>query len=306
MAKQSFTTGQVLTAAQMTSLQQTAMLGGDATAKTVNYVLVAADAGTVVTMNAAGATTITVNTGLFAAGDIVTIINLGAGVSTITAGTATVTTSGSLALSQNEGGVLRFTSASEAIFLQFATPPASSGGMTLISETTASALSSLSFSSLGSYKQLLLLWNGLSHSASGSQFSIRFNNSSGNNYYQGGIAATSGGGFTAYSDTATSLRCTGGGSNGSYPFGNDAYSTYGPYGFTGSLLIDDYTSTTKKKFYQAEWYYNDEASASRKIAQISGAWNDTSAITSIDIVRLTGTATFSNATNSSIRLYGVS
>ena len=122
MAKQTFTTGQVLTAAQMTSLQQTAMLGGAANAKTASYVLVAADAGDAITMSNASATTITVNTGLFAAGDIVTIINLGAGVSTITAGTATVSTSGSLALAQNQGGVLRFTSASAAIFFQFATP----------------------------------------------------------------------------------------------------------------------------------------------------------------------------------------
>jgi hypothetical protein len=122
MAKQTFTTGQVLTAAQMTSLQQTAMLGGAANAKVASYVLVAADAGDAITMSNAGATTITVNTGLFAAGDIVTIINIGTGACTITAGTATVTTSGSLVLAQNQGGVLRFTSPSEAIFLQFATP----------------------------------------------------------------------------------------------------------------------------------------------------------------------------------------
>ncbi len=122
MAKQTFTTGQVLTAAQMTSLQQTAMLGGDASAKVASYVLAAADAGTAISMSNGSATTITVNTGLFAAGDIVTIVNLGAGVCTITAGTATVATSGSLALAQNQGGVLRFTSASAAIFFQFATP----------------------------------------------------------------------------------------------------------------------------------------------------------------------------------------
>jgi hypothetical protein len=98
------------------------MLGGAANAKIASYVLVAADAGDAITMNNAGATTITVDTGLFAAGDIVTIINIGAGACTITAGTATVTTSGSLVLAQNQGGVLRFTSASAAIFLQFATP----------------------------------------------------------------------------------------------------------------------------------------------------------------------------------------
>ena len=122
MAKQTFTTGQVLTAAQMTSLQQTAMLGGAANAKVASYVLVAADAGDAITMSNASPTTITVNTGLFAEGDIVTIINLGAGACTITAGTATVDTSGSLVLATNQGGVLRFTSASAAIFFQFATP----------------------------------------------------------------------------------------------------------------------------------------------------------------------------------------
>lgn len=139
MAKQSFTTGQVLTAAQMTSLQQTAMLGGDASAKVASYVLAAADAGTVVSMSNGSATTITVNTGLFSAGDIVTIVNLGAGVCTITAGTATVDTSGSLALAQNQGGVLRFTSASAAIFFQFATP--ASGDIEGIVTGTDSGLS---------------------------------------------------------------------------------------------------------------------------------------------------------------------
>ena len=119
MAKQTFTTGQVLTAAQMTSLQQTAMGGGAATAKTANYVLVAADAGTTVAMNAAGSTTITVNTGLFAAGDTVFIQNLGAGACTVTAGTATVATAGSLILPQNDAGILYFTATGAAIFYDY-------------------------------------------------------------------------------------------------------------------------------------------------------------------------------------------
>jgi len=116
MAKQTFTTGQVLTAAQMTSLQQTAMGGGSTTAKTASYVLVAADAGTVVQMNSASATTITVNTALFAAGDTVQIQNVGTGVCTVTAGTATVSTSSTLALKQYDAGSLYFNSTSAAIF----------------------------------------------------------------------------------------------------------------------------------------------------------------------------------------------
>ena len=140
MAKQTFTTGQVLTAAQMTSLQQTAMGGGSATAKTASYTLVAADAGTTVIMNSASATTITVNTSLFAAGDTVFIQNIGAGVSTITAGTATVNTASSLALAQYESGSLYFTAAGTSIFSKADGAAAGGGsGLTLIDEVSFSA-----------------------------------------------------------------------------------------------------------------------------------------------------------------------
>lgn len=131
MAKQSFTVGQVLTAAQLTSLQQTAMGGGAASAKTASYTLVAADAGTTISMTSTSATTITVNTGLFAAGDTVFIQNLGAGVSTITPGTATVNTSSSLALAQYEGGTLFFTSASASLFFKADGAAAAAGGKVL-------------------------------------------------------------------------------------------------------------------------------------------------------------------------------
>jgi len=146
MAKQTFTTGQVLTAAQMTSLQQTAMLGGSASAKTASYTLVAADAGTAISMSNASATTITVNTALFAAGDTVQITNLGAGVCTITAGTATVNTSASLALAQYESGTLNFTSTSAAIFIKGAGASAGASGLTLISNTAFTTVSSVSLS----------------------------------------------------------------------------------------------------------------------------------------------------------------
>jgi len=119
MAKQTFTTGQVLTAAQLTSLQQTAMSGGAASAKTANYTLVAADAGTAISMTSTSATTITVNTGLFAAGDTVFIQNLGSGNCTITAGSATVDTAGSLILPQYDAGILYFVSASSAVFYDY-------------------------------------------------------------------------------------------------------------------------------------------------------------------------------------------
>lgn len=153
MAKQTFTTGQVLTAAQMTSLQQTAMLGGEASAKTASYTLVAADAGTAISMSNASATTITVNTGLFAAGDTVQITNLGAGVCTITAGTATVNTAASLALAQYESGTLDFTSSSAAIFIKGAGGAAGGGGKVLqvvsTTYTTATSVTGKTFASTG-------------------------------------------------------------------------------------------------------------------------------------------------------------
>lgn len=162
MAKQTFTTGQVLTAAQMTSLQQTALGGGATTAKVASYVLVAADAGTVVQMNAAGATTITVNTALFAAGDTVQIQNIGAGVCTVTAGTATVSTAGSLALSQYEGGQLYFNTTSAALFFDIV----QSSGMTNPLTTTGDTIYSSSGTTparlaIGSTGQVLTVASGL-------------------------------------------------------------------------------------------------------------------------------------------------
>ena len=115
MAKQSFTTGQILTAAQMTTLQANDY-NQTVSAKVASYTLVAADAGTRITMSNASPTTITVNTALFTAGDTLTITNIGAGACTITAGTATVSTAGSLVLAQYDSGTLYFSSTSAAIW----------------------------------------------------------------------------------------------------------------------------------------------------------------------------------------------
>lgn len=115
MAKQTFTTGQVLTAAQVNSLQSNDF-NQTVSVKTAAYTLVAADKGTRIEFNTSGSVTCTVNTGLFDAGDTLVIQNRGAGVVTVTAGTATVNTSATLALSQYDAGTLYFISTSAAIF----------------------------------------------------------------------------------------------------------------------------------------------------------------------------------------------
>jgi hypothetical protein len=183
----------------------------------------------------------------------------------------------------------------------------SSGGMTLISETTATALSSLSLSSIpGTYKQLLLVWSGIQHSASGSTFGIRFNNNSGSIYEYSSLYALG---------TAGVLQPDGNVGQGDaiyaatfyFPFGrsqtgSDLYQTA-----MGFLLIDNYASATKLKTYETHYSaYDAPSSYVRQIVNYRGIFNSTSAITSIDVVRLSGTATFSNITNTSIRLYGIS
>lgn len=115
MSIQTFTAAQVLTAAQMNTLQANDYNQTVAT-KTASYTLVAADKGTRVVMNVASANTVTVNTSLFNASDTLVIQNIGAGVTTVTAGTATVSSAGSLAIPQYGSGTLYFTSAGVAIF----------------------------------------------------------------------------------------------------------------------------------------------------------------------------------------------
>ena len=176
------------------------------------------------------------------------------------------------------------------------------GGMTLISETVASSLSSLSFSSLGSYKQLLLVWAGVRHSANGSAFSIRFNNDSNTIYPIQGFQADS-----TFTLNATNPDAIQGSNNITiFSFGRNVTNGGAGTDVAGSLLIDNYTSTTKSKYYEIKMAYYDVSSATYGSLNAEGFFNTTTAITSIDIVRLSGSATFSNQNNTTIRLYGVS
>jgi hypothetical protein len=215
MAKQTFTTGQVLTAAQMTSLHQTAMLGGAASAKTASYTLVAADAGTAISMSNASATTITVNTALFAAGDTVQITNLGVGVCTITAGTATVNTSASLALAQYESGTLDFTSTSAAIFIKGAgAAPTSSSGLTKITSGTFSNVASVTVDDVFSatYLNYMMILNISAATRTDKlHMQLRYgSNTQTTSYYSAGFYYNSGNTITQYGESATAQLVLGG------------------------------------------------------------------------------------------------
>ena len=291
MAKQTFTTGQVLTAAQMTSLQQTAMLGGAASAKTASYTLVAADAGTAISMNNAGATTITVNTGLFAAGDTVHITNLGAGVSTITAGTATVNSSASLALAQYESGFLDFTSTSAAIFVKGAGAAAASGGMTLINAggTTLTGASVTIGSIPSTYKNLQLVIINYRPATNYQYCKLRFNSDTGANYSSGAVV------------TSNSFdRVVSWGANELTVSSSNSNSTA-----NGISIVDVYSYATTGIYKLINWTSigNDGTAptADGDYSLAMGAYNQTGAITSITLFSSSG-----NFTSGTAYLYGVS
>jgi hypothetical protein len=288
MAKQTFTTGQVLTAAQMTSLQQTAMLGGAASAKTASYTLVAADAGTAISMSNASATTITVNTGLFAAGDTVQITNLGAGVCTITAGTATVNTSASLALAQYESGTLDFTSASAAIFIKGAGP--AGGSLTLLSTTTASGSSTTVSGISTAYTNLQIKLFDVYGSSATSSMSLRFNSDSGGNYH---------GGFMYPIGTTASTPFVGFRAATEHQFGQITAGTGA--GDKAQAIIDIYDyNLTGSKFLTSSLYVNTNSGSQSSMWSSVGNYVGSSGITSLTL--LTNGGTYSGGT---IQIYGV-
>jgi hypothetical protein len=176
--------------------------------------------------------------------------------------------------------------------------PASGGGMTLISETTASANSSITYSSLGSYKQLLLIWSQLTYSANG-VIGLRFNNDSGNKYTTqtimgNGASVTVDHRNGGYVDAGWSI------------FGQSVTSTTIENRSNGFIYIDNYTSTTKYKTYQGRGNWRDNQYSGTISVDFVGSFADTTAITSLDIYQHTSTPTFTNQTGGSFRLYGLS
>ena len=179
--------------------------------------------------------------------------------------------------------------------------PASSGGLTLIQETVASAATSITFSSIPqTYKQLILVWGAMNHSGSTGNFSLRFNNNA-NSYYAMKAIETSGSSVNQQNELQTSFRTTNTVSFGNNVQGDGVYET----AVNGYVIIDNYTSTSKYKQIWGYYAYTDATSAKRGSNALC-SFLDTTAITSLDIVRLSGSATISNFTNTSIRLYGLS
>jgi hypothetical protein len=192
---------------------------------------------------------------------------------------------------------------SESVGMKWAT--ASSGGMTLISETILSASTGTSFSSIsGSYKQLLLVYCGIRHSTGGSAFSVRFNSDTASNYNLMGLQFRD----TTVNNAANTNDNIRAQSQGYYLYAFGEFVTNAGIStdVNGSILIDNYASSTLGKKLSAAYSYYNNTDSFYAAVNTTGFYNSTSAITSVDIVRLSGSATISNSSNSYVRLYGIS
>jgi hypothetical protein len=263
MAIQDFTSGQVLTAAQMDNLQANDY-NQTVSTKTANYTLVAADKGTRVVMNAAGATTITVNTSLFSAGDTLQLQNIGAGVTTVTAGTATVSSAGPLAIPQYGSGTLFFSSAGVAIYFPSAvTIPLASSGLTYVGGGTLSG-SSTAFNNVFSatYDNYRVFVGGLSI-ASGSAITGMILGATTSGYESVIAIQSAPGGYSAWFGSA---------SNANMRFAN---------GYTNkSHIVFDLLSPNKAE--TTRMFFN-AAQESDQIMQGTGAIYNTTAYTDFTI-----------------------
>jgi hypothetical protein len=183
--------------------------------------------------------------------------------------------------------------------------PAAGGGMTLLTSTQASSLSSLSFTSLGSHKQLLLVWEGIKHSDGTSRFTIRLNNDSGSNYDYAYIGSTGG---ATYANDSTTDGAIGVSTLSIWGVNTDSATTNRQA--QGFLLLDNYTSSTRNKFFTARYsyYITSDGNVGPGLVNLSilGKYKSNTAITSIDIVRTNGSGTFSNIGDTEIKLYGIS
>lgn len=175
---------------------------------------------------------------------------------------------------------------------------ASSDGITLIQETVASTLTSLTFGSIPStYKDLILVYGGLFTSDASTNFGIRFNNDSGTNYYANAHLES---GAAEGSGTNTGINL-----NTGHLIYSGTTTTINGKNWAGTLRIYDYASTSRFKRYDWNLGGWSNADGYLRFGTFRGTFGSTSAVSSIDIYRTSGSGSFSNVTNTSIRLYGV-
>lgn len=173
----------------------------------------------------------------------------------------------------------------------------SSGGMTLITTTTwDNTVGTYTYSSLGSYKQIVFVGQNLKHSnaAASSEWNLRFNGSSANNYgmslmqmngstYSGATSANQASKIILSMPSGSMMGASGGGAN----FDGDFM-----------LTVPDYSSAQYKSAF---WQGGSCQDGTRCMTVATGHFSDTTAITSITLFMTTG-----NFMSGTMRVYGVS
>jgi hypothetical protein len=202
MAKQTFTAGQVLTAAQVNALQGD-IYNQTVSTKVANYTLVAADAGTRLVGNGTSIT-FTVNNSLFTAGDTLKIHNINSTVLTIAAGAGvTINAAAGLTIAQYQEAVLFATSASSFVLFE-SSAATTTQGLSLISTTSFSGVATQSVNNVFSstYKSYKIVVETDTGGASNLYLRLRV----------GGVSASTNYAFQWFRGTSTTVA--GGGSVG--------------------------------------------------------------------------------------------
>jgi hypothetical protein len=172
--------------------------------------------------------------------------------------------------------------------------PAGSGGMTLIATTTFNNTAlTYTYSSLGSYKHLYIVAQGLSHNTSGTgNLAIQFNNDTGSNYNRLGYGLN-GSSFDYYSSNSTT---SGNLANRTFAQDTDGAASFGSF----VSWIPDYAGSGYKSTITDAMSY--VAATTARTYTCFNTWNNTNAITEIKITNEGG----ANIKTGILKLYGVS
>ena len=196
-------------------------------------------------------------------------------------------------LAVGANGTVLTADSSTATGLKWAT--ASAGGMTLLATVTASAATSVSFTSIsGSYKHLLLVWERVRSSVTNTAYwTIRCNNNT------AGVHSWAGGAYGQVSNGVSASDNFGNASDNAPVLGGDTVDD-ASYNCFGAMWFYDYSDASRGT--TVEWKsYNQTNASVLRYSNCQGVYGDTAAITQIDFIRnstQTVTGTF--------RLYGVS
>ena len=165
--------------------------------------------------------------------------------------------------------------------------------MTLITTTTFNnTVSTYTYSSLGSYKHLMILLENASHTASGvDTVMCRFNSDTGTNYHWQSFGSNSNAFDSNNVNTASAIRLfySALSQNGQANIRNGSGQAW-IYDYNGSQIKN--TSSANKSYNQTE----------QRIYSNQGTWDNTAAITSITLFTNLG----NNFNSGTLKLYGVS